>query len=82
MAIIATLRKTTVPVVKVNVAPSGVLQPAAGITLKQQEPEFNRLDRLLDVFEPEHPPQGAGLVYDAATDKYVVQQIDIDGGTF
>ena len=82
MGITARVRTTAVPVVKVHVSPSGSLQSTTGITLKQQQAEFNRLDQLLDVVEPDNAPQGSVLVYQADTDKYVVQQINLDGGTF
>jgi hypothetical protein len=41
----------------------------------------SRLDQLEDVLESS-PTNNSTLVYDSATDKYVVQQINLDGGTF
>ena len=48
----------------------------------------NRLDHLYDVY-PVGETQGATLVYDAATDKYIVEKLNLsntvgnlDGGTF
>lgn len=42
----------------------------------------NRLDALDDVEEVGSPANNSTLVYNAATDKYVVQEINLDGGTF
>lgn len=86
MAIKATIRTMTVPTVKVEVAPSGSLQMpggSTGLTLKQQQAaEFSRLDQLLDVIEPPNAPENSVLVYHPDTDKYVVQELNLDGGTF
>jgi len=41
----------------------------------------SRLDTLQDVIE-DYPTNGSTLVYDVTTDKYIVKQLDIDGGTF
>lgn len=81
----ATIATHTVPLVKVEVSPSGALQTSgvgAGITLKNLVNDVTRLDQLRDVVEPENAAQGSVLVYQADTDKYVVQQINLDGGTF
>jgi hypothetical protein len=40
-----------------------------------------RLDALQDVVE-DSPTNGSTLVYDVTTDKYIVKQLDLDGGTF
>ena len=40
-----------------------------------------RLDALQDVVE-QAPTNGSTLVYDVTTDKYIVKQLDLDGGTF
>jgi hypothetical protein len=50
---------------------------AAGVTSAQ-----TRLDTLTDVVEGANPTEGSTLVYDVETDKYVVKQLDLDGGTF
>lgn len=50
---------------------------AAGVTTAQ-----TRLDTLTDVVEGASPTEGSTLVYDVETDKYVVKQLDLDGGTF
>lgn len=41
-----------------------------------------RLDQLADVEEGALPSNNSTLVYDNVTDKYVVKQLDIDGGSF
>ncbi len=42
----------------------------------------NRLDALDDVVEGNTVANNMTLVYNAATDKYVVQELNLDGGTF
>lgn len=42
----------------------------------------NRLDTLDDVTEPEGVANNMTLVYNSATDKYTVQELNLDGGTF
>lgn len=70
------------PQIKVKISPAGSLQPTGGITLKNFVNDVTRLDQLKDVVEPENATEGSVLVYQADTDKYVVQQINLDGGTF
>lgn len=42
-----------------------------------------RLDALLDVeADDANTVTGSTLVYDAAQDKYIVKQLDLDGGSF
>lgn len=59
------------------------------ITLATSTTEYNRLDQLLDVTEGNAPDTGMTLVYDLATDKYILQRLsanslvgDLDGGSF
>ncbi len=72
------------PQIKVKIAPSGAFQTGVGtgITLKNMINDVTRLDQLKDVVEPENATEGSVLVYQPDTDKYVVQQINLDGGTF
>lgn len=42
----------------------------------------NRLDTLDDVLEGNTVANNMTLVYNSATDKYVVQELNLDGGTF
>lgn len=46
----------------------------------------NRLDKLDDVIESDNlgglPADNATLVYSAADDKYIVKELNLDGGTF
>jgi hypothetical protein len=42
----------------------------------------NRLDTLDDVVEGEAVANNMTLVYNSATDKYTVQELNLDGGTF
>lgn len=61
---------------------SGVIDSATPVTIKKQNISVaNRLDLLLDV-DPGGEANNATLVYDSATDTYVVKQIDLDGGFF
>jgi hypothetical protein len=69
---------------------NGVINSEVPVTLKnfQVTSGTNRLDKLIDVVATSEV-SGATLVYDANTDKYVVQPLDIsnvtgdlDGGTF
>lgn len=50
-------------------------------TISKQTSELLRLDKLNDV-DATGEANNATLVYDDSTDKYVVKQIDLDGGTF
>lgn len=84
-------RKRTVQV-STN-ATAGIIDTAAAVNLKGNPSIGNgisRLDRLNDV-DATSEVDKATLVYDAATDKYVVKlleyndivgELDIDGGTF
>jgi hypothetical protein len=59
--------------------------PSTPITLKNTiQTDINRrLDTLTDVVpDTANTQSGSTLVYDSATDKYVVKILDIDGGTF
>lgn len=66
----------------------GLTSTAGSVTLRGNS-SATRLDMLSDVVE-NNPPNGSTLVYNSATDKYVVQQIsidsdnitEVDGGTF
>ena len=42
----------------------------------------NRLDTLDDVLEGNAVANNMTLVYNSATDKYTVQELNLDGGTF
>lgn len=64
------------------VATNGSIQPstqAGAVTVTTAQ---TRLDTLTDVVEGASPTEGSTLVYDVETDKYVVKQLDLDGGTF
>ena len=43
---------------------------------------INRLDTLSDVIEGPRPKDGQTLVYNSTNDKYIVDDIDLDGGEF
>jgi len=79
------------PVVTVRVTGSGLQQTATPITIKNIK-NSNRLDQLSDV-DASGEIDGGFLVYDAASDKYVVRQFELaataldpavvlDGGDF
>lgn len=69
------------------VATSGSLRPSAAaeaVTVTSASGISSagaRLDRLQDVVE-DNPSNGSTLVYDLATDTYIVKQLDLDGGLF
>lgn len=76
--------------IMVRTTPEGLIQPYPIITIRNAfvadsgEGGVSRLDELEDVVE-EDPQDGDTLIYDADTDKYVVQPIkvsEVDGGTF
>lgn len=73
-----------VVVVKTNNA--GVISGAANVALKNipttsANNVITRLDKLTDVVA-NNETDNATLVYRAADDKYIVKQLDLDGGTF
>lgn len=88
MTNVVVARKRTVQVSANGTA--GILDTSVPVTLKNN-PSLSatgRLDRLTDVVA-NNEISGATLVYDAITDKYFVQKLDLsdvtgdlDGGTF
>ena len=83
MVAVVVNRRTANIVVK---AVSGVFTPAPGqnITLNNQGASAGaagRLDGLADVVEGS-PQDGDTLQYSSADDKYYVQALQLDGGTF
>lgn len=81
-------RKRTVQIAANSTA--GVIDTSTPVVLKNNPVMggATRLDKLTDVVA-NNESSGATLVYDAATDKYVVQKLDLsnvtgdlDGGTF
>jgi hypothetical protein len=89
MTNVVVARKRTIQV-SAN-ATAGLIDTSVPVTLKNTpvlSTGVTRLDRLTDVVANAET-SGATLVYDATTDKYVVQKLDIsnvtgdlDGGTF
>lgn len=85
---VITANKKTVDVLTDN---EGLITTNEAVVLKNAPTFLNtptRLDRLNDV-DSSGESEGATLVYDAATDKYVTKRIDfdiidgiLDGGTF
>lgn len=83
MSIVATINQTKQPQITVQVAPTGALQPTGStVVLKNTIADVTRLDQLKDVVEPDNPGDNSVLVYHPETDKYVVQQLNLDGGIF
>jgi len=75
----ATVRLVTSSNIKASVnTGGGQIQSTAPVTLTSTG---NRLDSLADVVE-NSPVDGSTLVYRSSDDKYVVQQISLDGGSF
>lgn len=66
-------------------AVNGILAPATGsVTLNNQGAIVGagtRLDNLADVIESS-PTDNSTLVYNSQDDKYYVQQLNLDGGSF
>jgi hypothetical protein len=63
----------------------GLIQSTTPITLKNtiQADANRRIDQMLDVIaDTPETPENSTLVYDPATDTYVVKLLDLDGGTF
>ena len=64
---------------------NGAIQPVTAVTLKNtiQADASRRLDGLLDVVaDNANTVAGSTLVYDPATDRYIVKELDVDGGSF
>ncbi len=64
---------------------NGIIQPISPVTLKNtiQTETNRRIDQLLDVVaDTANTVAGSTLVYDPSIDKYVVQVLDLDGGSF
>lgn len=70
--------------VKVQQNPSGgFVQTSSPITLRNTIQNIARLDGLFDVVpDTAATANGSTLVYDTTTDKYIVKELDLDGGTF
>ena len=68
----------------VKMGPGGGLQQSTtAVTLKNTIDTKQRIDTLFDVVaDTVETPAGSTLVYDPATDKYVVKLLDLDGGSF
>lgn len=65
--------------IRVTLTPSsGQIQASAPVTLRNTPA---RIDSLADVVEIS-PTDGSTLVYRSQDDKYVVEQIKLDGGSF
>lgn len=66
-------------------AVNGILSPSSGsVTLNNQGAIVGagtRLDNLADVIESS-PSNNSTLVYNSEDDKYYVQQLNLDGGSF
>jgi hypothetical protein len=76
--------------IKVVIGKSGgLMSSSTPVTLKNSAigleggtvGSITRLDGLDDVVEGT-PATGSTLVYDSGTDKYIVKQLDLDGGSF
>lgn len=82
MAIIVAKPKAVSASIKVaNVNNVFVPRAQTPITLDTVTTGATRLDQLSDVQESS-PANNFTLVYNSSTDKYVVQEMNLDGGTF
>jgi hypothetical protein len=82
MAIIVAKPVATSATIKVaNVNNVFVPKVQTPITLDTVQPGIARLDQLADVSEGT-PANNYTLVYNSSTDTYIVQEMNLDGGTF
>ena len=68
--------------ITVEFTPVDTFQSTDILTLSGTPAVLNRLDGLDDVIEANTVANNMTLVYNSATDKYIVQELDLDGGTF
>jgi hypothetical protein len=72
----------TINQITVEFTPVDTFQSTDILTISGTTAVLNRLDGLDDVFEGNTVANNMTLVYNSATDKYIVQELDLDGGTF
>ena len=89
MTISAKLVPSSAAIVVKSTSTGGFQPSSAGVTLKNivgstvSNDPTHRLDGLVDVIADDATTvSGSTLVYDSATDKYVVKLLDLDGGNF
>ncbi len=68
--------------ITVEFTPVDTFQSTDILTISGTTAVLNRLDGLDDVIEGPSVANNMTLVYNSATDKYIVQELDLDGGTF
>ena len=68
--------------ITVEFTPVDTFQSTDILTLSGTTAVLNRLDGLDDVIEANTVANNMTLVYNSATDKYIVQELYLDGGTF
>jgi len=68
--------------ITVEFTPVDTFQSTDILTISGTTAVLNRLDGLDDVVEGVSVANNMTLVYNSATDKYIVQELDLDGGTF
>ena len=68
--------------ITVEFTPVDTFQSTDILTISGTTAVLNRLDGLDDVIEGAGVANNMTLVYNSATDKYVVQELNLDGGTF
>jgi hypothetical protein len=68
--------------ITVEFTPVDTFQSTDILTISGTTAVLNRLDGLDDVVEGVSVANNMTLVYNSATDKYVVQELNLDGGTF
>lgn len=68
--------------ITVEFTPIDTFQSTDILTISGSTAVLNRLDGLDDVIEGNTAANNMTLVYNSATDKYVVQELNLDGGTF
>jgi hypothetical protein len=68
--------------ITVEFTPIDTFQSTDILTISGTTAALNRLDSLDDVIEGTGAANNMTLVYNSTTDKYIVQELDLDGGTF
>jgi len=72
----------TINQITVEFTPVDTFQSTDILTISGSTAVLNRLDGLDDVVEGPSIANNMTLVYNSITDKYVVQELNLDGGTF
>lgn len=81
MAIVASVRRRTTPAIVASTSARGSFQTSTPVTLQNYTTVVTRIDQCADV-DATNEENNAVLVYNSSSDKYIVQQMNLDGGSF